>query len=156
LIHLGVEVPEPQPDPEPQPEPDPDPEPDPEPDPVAWRPDPQLWKVTLPVAGSNGKPLELYPFREYPPHVVFRNDGVLFNAPCVAISTENSKYPRSELREMTRSGGLAAWSNAPGAGEHHMAVDLTITRIPVVKPHLVVGQIHDKDDDVIMIRLEGK
>src|SRR5690606_12628357 len=84
----------------------------------------------------------------------FRNDGVLFNAPCVAVSTENSKYPRSELREMTPSGGPAAWSNT--SGEHHMAVDLTITKIPVVKPHLVVGQIHDKDDDVIMIRLEGK
>lgn len=37
-----------------------------------------------------------------------------------------------------------------------MAVDLTITEIPVKKPHLVVGQIHDKDDDVVMIRLEGK
>ncbi len=31
-----------------------------------------------------------------------------------------------------------------------------MTHLPDVKPHIVVGQIHDADDDVIVFRLEGQ
>ena len=31
-----------------------------------------------------------------------------------------------------------------------------VTRLPVVKPHVVTAQIHGGDDDVVLVRLEGE
>ena len=65
-----------------------------------------------------------------------------------------SGYPRSELREMTSSGSAnASWSTT--SGTHTMEIRQAITHLPVVKPHVVAGQIHDAGDDVIVCRLEG-
>jgi poly(beta-D-mannuronate) lyase len=36
-----------------------------------------------------------------------------------------------------------------------MTIRQAITHLPVVKAHVVAGQIHDSEDDVVMIRLEG-
>jgi poly(beta-D-mannuronate) lyase len=36
-----------------------------------------------------------------------------------------------------------------------MTITQAITHLPVVKPHVVAGQIHDASDDLVMIRLEG-
>ena len=36
-----------------------------------------------------------------------------------------------------------------------MTLTQAITHLPVVKPHIVAGQVHDADDDVFEIRLEG-
>jgi len=49
---------------------------------------------------------------------------------------------------------LASWSTT--SGTHTMVVKEAITHLPVVKPHVVAGQIHDSADDVVMIRLEDK
>jgi poly(beta-D-mannuronate) lyase len=46
----------------------------------------------------------------------------------------------------------ASWSNV--AGVHTMTVTEAITHLPVVKPHVVAAQIHDAQDDVVMVRLE--
>jgi hypothetical protein len=118
------------------------------------------WKITLPT-GPDGKPTEV----EQPdlatlsvhPHFELSaaRDGVVFNAPAGGVTTENSSYPRSELREMTVSGAEpAAWSTSSGV--HTMAITQAITHLPAVKPHVVAGQIHDADDDVVMIRLESE
>jgi hypothetical protein len=84
-----------------------------------------------------------------------KGDGVVFKAPTGGTTTKGSGYPRSELREMTDNGTKnASWSSA--AGKHTLFIDLKINHLPVVKPHLVVGQIHDAEDDVIVFRLENK
>lgn len=87
-------------------------------------------------------------------HFNAQKDGVVFRAFADGDTTENSGYPRSELRERTNNGSkLASWSSS--SGKHTMFIDQAVTHLPVAKPHIVVGQIHDADDDVIVIRLEG-
>ena len=119
------------------------------------------WKLTLPVAGDSGssprevKQPELAEFSLAP---YFRindaGDAVVFRAPAGGFTTSGSSYPRSELREMTADGReLASWSTTEGT--HTLILRQTITSQPVVKPHVVAGQIHDAEDDVLMIRLEG-
>jgi len=81
--------------------------------------------------------------------------GVAFRAPVGGATTGHSSYPRSELREMSADGRReAGWTNA--TGRHVMTITQAITATPRAKPHVVAGQIHDTDDDVVMIRLEGR
>jgi hypothetical protein len=88
-------------------------------------------------------------------HLDPRLGGVVFRAPVGGVTTKNSTYPRSELREMTPGGSREArWSNQ--AGQHILTLSEAITATPRVKPHVVVAQVHDADDDVVMVRLEGR
>lgn len=81
-------------------------------------------------------------------------DSVAFRAPVNGITTSGSKYPRSELREMTPDGSKpASWSSSVGA--HTFTVNEAFTALPQGKPNLVGVQIHDEDDDVSTFRLEG-
>jgi hypothetical protein len=120
------------------------------------------WKLTLPVdtahAGSPDeiKQPELTGYVNEPYfHMNAKGDAVVFRAHTGGDTTNNSGYPRSELREMKDNGATnASWSSS--SGTHTMFIDQKITHLPVVKPHIVVGQIHDSSDDVIVFRLEGK
>lgn len=116
------------------------------------------WKETLPT-GSSGSPTEI----KQPTLATFLTnpffqptsgcDGVTFRAPVNGVTTSGSGYPRSELREMTANGTeLASWSTT--SGTHTMYIDQAITAVPQTKKHVVAGQIHDSEDDVIVIRLE--
>jgi hypothetical protein len=119
------------------------------------------WKLTLPISTSkDGSPDEitqprldsfvLSPYFQLTPD----HTGVQFRAPVGGVTTSGSKYPRSELREMTAGGATpASWSNA--AQTHTMTIRQAITHVPAVRPQLVAGQIHDAKDYVILIRLEG-
>ena len=125
------------------------------------------WKLTVPYPGPGGQsPLEIY----QPELGEFNNSkcffvensasGVVFRAHCADTTTISSRYPRCELREMAPlSHGhkhqkvAAKWSTDDGI-LHRMTIKQAITAVPPVKKHVVAGQIHDKDDDVIMIRLE--
>jgi Alginate lyase len=117
------------------------------------------WKLTLPT-GDPGSPTEikqpaLRTFSIDPYfHMNAAGTGVVFQAHAGGVTTSNSGYPRSELREMTNAGvDNAAWSTT--SGTHTMTITQAITHLPVVKPHVVAGQVHDASDDVVMIRLEG-
>ena len=119
------------------------------------------WKITVPVETDHpGDPdehtqpelasFELEPYFMLSPS----RDSVLFRAHAGGATTSGSDYPRSELREMSADGAQeASWSTT--SGTHSMTVRQAITHLPVEKPHVVAGQIHDAEDDVIMIRLEG-
>lgn len=116
------------------------------------------WKQTLPI-GSSGSPTEIRQtsLATYVNDPYFRvnatSDGVVFRAPVNGVTTSGSGYPRSELREMTDNGKTnASWSTTSGA--HAMYIDQAITAVPKSKKHVVAGQIHDSNDDVIVIRLE--
>lgn len=133
------------------------------PAPVPARPaqvlDLRRWKLTLPT-GRKGHPTEVrQPGLSSLRSGIFArltpDRGVAFRAPVGGVTTKNSSYPRSELREMSADGRReAAWSSA--SGRHLMTITQAITATPRAKPHVVAGQIHDDEDDVIMIRLEGR
>lgn len=114
------------------------------------------WKLTLPF-GEAHHPTEI----KQPDLQNFKKDGyfystaegVVFHAHVSGVTTPNSSYPRTELREMTGGGRhRAAWSSTKG--RHTMVFRAAITGVPIAKPHVVAGQVHDAKDDVVMIRLE--
>ena len=114
------------------------------------------WNLTLPT-GNAGKPDTI----QQPQLATFSNpyfevdaarDGVVFTAVTGGVTTKNSGYPRSELREMD-GGKRAEWSNR--SGTHTMELRQAVTTLPPVKPEVVTAQIHDEDSDVLEVRLEG-
>lgn len=120
------------------------------------------WKLTLPynTKRRSGNPdevvqPELATFQD--PENFFTTDsgdGVVFRASCDGRGTENSKYPRSELREMEPDGkDEASWSTDDGL-RHVFNAELAVTQMPLTKEHVVCTQIHDEEDDVLMVRLE--
>ncbi len=112
------------------------------------------WKLTLPI--NNAQEIKQPALDAYSSNYFCVNStgtAVTFAAPCGGSTTSGSSYPRCELREMTNDGqDKASWSTT--SGTHTMIIEQKIMQTPVVKPHVVVGQIHDENDDVIMIRLE--
>lgn len=120
------------------------------------------WRLTLPVDTElPGTPDEIaqpqlstFVHADY----FYRDDtrkAVVFRAHCGGRTTKGSGFPRSELREMTSDGTRrAAWSTEDQT-LHTMTARIAITATPLKKPHVVCAQIHDADDDLMMIRLEG-
>ena len=116
------------------------------------------WKLTLPTGDDEPEEItqpKLAEFRQEPYfHVTPFGDGVVFRAPVGGTTTANSEYPRSELREMTGGGKKqASWSGE--SGTHVMTINQAITALPSGKSEVVAGQIHDDEDDVVMVRLHG-
>jgi hypothetical protein len=114
------------------------------------------WFLTLPV-GPPGDPdsidqPELLDYRSEWFDLTEDRTGVVFRAPAGGVTTKNSKYPRSELREM-QGEEKAAWTNTEGT--HVLESRQAITEVPPVKPEVSATQIHDGGDDVMQIRLEG-
>ena len=118
------------------------------------------WYIGLPV-GEEESPTNVY----QPELDTYANDpwfttadecaAVRFRAPVKGVTTSGSKYPRSELREMTDSGETkASWSST--SGTHTMVIDQAITDAPKKTPNVVAGQIHGGSDDLSVFRLEGK
>jgi hypothetical protein len=62
--------------------------------------------------------------------------GMEFWDPENGVTTPNSNYPRSELREMNSSGSEANWF-APG--HHTLSASVRVVKVP---DHVCVGQIH--------------
>ncbi|MET8948563.1 polysaccharide lyase family 7 protein [Streptomyces sp. NPDC004542] len=65
-----------------------------------------------------------------------RDGAMTFWAPEKGVTTPNSNYARSELREMNRSGSVANWSLD---GSHRLSATL---RVVSVTKNVCVGQIH--------------
>jgi hypothetical protein len=115
------------------------------------------WYLTLPT-GKQHQPDEVHQpqlntFTNPWFHLDDTRNGVVFTANAGGVTTKNSTYPRSELREMTGT-EKAGWSNT--TGNHVLRLRQAVTQLPTVKPHVVTAQIHDTADDVIEVRLEGK
>jgi len=114
------------------------------------------WKLTLPT-GASGRAAEVRQpqLRSYSDEhfrLTARGDGVVFRAEVGGATTPHSRVPRSELREM-RGGREASWSST--RGRHTMTLRAAVTAVPPRRPHVVAAQIHDGDDDVLQLRLEG-
>jgi len=107
------------------------------------------WKLTLPV----GNPTEITNLEGYSDSFFFvLKDSVVFRCSVNGATTSGSSYPRCELREM-KGGKKASWSTQDS---HSMYIEQAITHLPDKKRHVVAGQVHDAEDDVLMIRLENK
>lgn len=65
-----------------------------------------------------------------------RDGAMTFWAPEKGVTTPNSNYARSELREMNRDGSAADWALS---GSHRMSATL---RVVSVTKNVCVGQIH--------------
>ncbi|WP_433203432.1 polysaccharide lyase family 7 protein [Dactylosporangium sp. CS-047395] len=103
-----------------------------------------IWQLQLPT-GSPGSPTQIPPAQlkgangYVNPAYFFtdKTDGSMtFWAPEKGVTTPNSNYARSELREMNANGSAADWKLA---GSHKLSATL---RIPSVTKNVCVGQIH--------------
>jgi alginate lyase len=118
--------------------------------------DPSDWYLTLPT-GHKGDPdtvemPKLAGFSCSAFHLNDAKDGVVFTANAGGVTTSGSSYPRSELREMDGS-DHASWTNTHGT--HTLTVRQAVTTLPKAKPDVVTAQIHDANDDVLEVRIEG-
>ncbi|MDX6254027.1 MAG: hypothetical protein QOJ11_361 [Frankiales bacterium] len=108
-----------------------------------------IWKIGLPTTKEIKQPqLETYSDASF--SVV---SAVQFTARCGDVAQAGSKYARSELREMNHDGSQASWSTT--SGTHIMSLTQTITHLPVKKPQLICGQIHNSTDYLIMVEIDG-
>ncbi|WP_432824872.1 polysaccharide lyase family 7 protein [Dactylosporangium sp. CA-092794] len=103
-----------------------------------------IWQLQLPV-GSPGAPTTIQPAQLKGPNgytnpayfFTDKTDGSMtFWAPEQGVTTPNSNYARSELREMNADGSAADWRLS---GSHKLSATL---RIPSVTKNVCVGQIH--------------
>ncbi|MFE9853110.1 polysaccharide lyase family 7 protein [Streptomyces sp. NPDC005576] len=98
------------------------------------------WELQEPI-GSSGSPTTISSsqlqggFED--PYFFTDTDGAMtFWSPEKGVTTPNSNYPRSELRETEPGGGSANWSLS---GTHRMSATL---RVVSVTSSVCVGQIH--------------
>jgi hypothetical protein len=101
------------------------------------------WKLQEPV-GLPGSPTAIGPAALRGPNGFQDNyfftdkiDGAMtFWDPENGVTTPNSNYPRSELRELNADGSQANW---PVTGTNTMSATLAVTQVP---DHVCIGQIH--------------
>jgi hypothetical protein len=102
------------------------------------------FKRTLPT-GEPDHPTEVYPLTDTTTPVTFR-------APVDGVTTENTDYSRDELREMHPK----SWSADDGK-HHKLEAICRVTEMPGRKtgskyvPGTVIGQFHDKSDDIVIL-----
>jgi len=102
-----------------------------------------VWELQLPT-GSPGSPDTILPaqlkgangFQDSYFYTDSNDGSMTFWDPENGVTTPNSNYSRSELREMTSSGAAANWF-APGT--HTLSATVKVTQVP---NHVCVGQIH--------------
>jgi poly(beta-D-mannuronate) lyase len=115
------------------------------------------WELTIPI-GPKGHPTVIGPKQlETLDDVYFHyspNGSATLTCPCDGITTPNTKYTRTELRELMNDGKeKAAWNFSKGT--HTMKYTGCCTHLPKNKPQLVFGQVHDKNDDIFEMRFTG-
>src|SRR5687768_16159658 len=95
------------------------------------------------MAGAQGLSLE--------PYFYARDGKVIFRAHCGGVSTSGSGYSPCELSEMAPGGKVnAKWQT--NLGRHEMKVRLAVLHVPVVKPQMVLAQVHGGSDDITVLK----
>lgn len=118
------------------------------------------WRLTLPIGTVKNPTIVSRPALDnylISPYFLSTDDGkgIVFNANSGGVTTTNSNFPRSELREMSNNGqNYASWSAIDGS-INTMISTQKITMVPPIKKAVVISQVHDAIHDVIMIELRG-
>jgi len=102
-----------------------------------------VWELQLPI-GATGDPTTIGPAQLEGPtgfqdsyFFTDSTDGTMtFWDPESGVTTADSSYPRSELREMNADGSEANW---PVAGTNTLSATVAVTQVP---DHVCIGQIH--------------
>lgn len=102
------------------------------------------WKLTLPDSKEVSNLKE-----SIPPFFIVEETEITFKCKAGSGSTKNSKYSRCELRELNNDKSLASWSILKD--KRCMTFTFKVTEKPKNRPRMSVGQIHDSEDDVIML-----
>lgn len=120
------------------------------------------WKLQLPLDDPNQDGTQVLQItqprlRTYAVSPWFKANsscsGVQFRNAVNGVTTPNTSYSRSELREMTADGSSEIkWSST--SGTHTMTIDESIDHLPNTKQQVVAGQIHDGNDRSTF-RLDG-
>ena len=113
-----------------------------------------LWVLTLPTGKfENPTEIEGVSLLNYKNSKYFTvsNNTVVFKAPVNGVSTQNSNFPRTELRELYDPNTQASWNMSQGI--HIMYMKGSVTVLPTSVPKTVVAQIHGEDDDIIEFRV---
>lgn len=119
------------------------------------------WKLTIPRDCSGGttgtaceiKQPELNTYSSTWFRVPSTGGAILFRADAQGAKTSsNTKYARSELRQMNGTSN-AAWSCTGKTTS--MQMRYAIKHTPINKPEVVVGQIHDASNDLLLIKYTG-
>jgi len=111
-----------------------------------------MWNLSIPV----GVPATTIETRVlaggYQDHYFQSKDGAIFFwSPVNGTTTENAKYPRSELRETYADGSLRNWTY-PGA-DHFLRAALSVSQVPSTGK-IVIGQIHAYKSSMPLLKLE--
>jgi hypothetical protein len=108
------------------------------------------WKLTTPF-GKEDHPTEIKQpgLNRYADSRCFfvRGDAVVFRVTGSGVTTSGSSYPRTELREMDGS-DKASWSTRD-------PFNLEAEYMVKGNAKVVIAQIHDADDDLVMVSVEG-
>ncbi|MDA9887480.1 polysaccharide lyase family 7 protein [Flavobacteriaceae bacterium] len=114
------------------------------------------WKVTLPMADENGKPIEISPpeildfvTNEFARPYMYLDSiekAIVFHAMPTNSKTRNTKYTRSELREQMVPGSNSVnWTFAQGGYMRGVISVPEITTDENGKPHrVIIMQIHGR------------
>lgn len=108
------------------------------------------WTIMLPTGGQ-GDPDNDYLIGETIPNVFFVRDGaVVFRTPADGVHSPNSKYARTEARQMEDGDWTkSAW---PSSGDHSLECVLSIDASNLEGRKRINGmQIHDGGDDVCQL-----
>lgn len=88
------------------------------------------------------------------PYVIVDPYGsaVRLTTPLNGVTTDGSKYPRQEFRELDAKGKDAAWDSSKGY--HRMWGTSQANHLPLVKPSVVVAQAHGASSDIFELLTE--
>lgn len=84
-------------------------------------------------------------------HFNCSEEAISFWAPVTGSTTENAKYPRTELRETSADGALLNWEC--NSAHHFLRAALAVHQVPA-SGKIVIGQIHCKGSNEPLLKLE--
>ncbi len=111
-----------------------------------------VWNLSIPV-GSPPKTIETPRLKAGFEGKYFNSDGgkLYFWTPVTGSTTDNAKYPRTELRETDKTGALRNWKY--GDADSSLTANLEVTQVPS-SGKIVIGQIHAYESTKPMLKLE--
>lgn len=111
-----------------------------------------VWNLSVPV-GSPPKTVESAQLKKGYKDKYFNSaSGTLFFwAPVTGATTQNAKYPRTELRETFTDGSLRNWTY-PEA-DNSLSATLLVSKVPS-SGKIVIGQIHAYNSTKPMLKVE--